>query len=137
MISVAVLGIMLIGLYGGLGYGFKQIQLSREDERATQILAERMEVVRLLSWDQLVNLPGYMPTNFVDSYSVFNATNVATASSLMYTGTVAVVSAPISESYSGDLRLIQLTLRWRSEGVLHQRSMSTFASRYGLQNYVY
>jgi prepilin-type N-terminal cleavage/methylation domain-containing protein len=137
MMAVGVLGIMLVGLYGGLGYGFKQIQLAREDERATQILAERMEVVRLLSWDQLVNLPGYMPTNFVDSYSVFNATNTLTASSLMYTGTVAVVSAPISESYSPDLRMIRLTLSWRSEGLLHQRTMSTYSSRYGLQNYVY
>ena len=45
MMAVGVLGIMLVGLYGGLGYGFKQIQLAREDERATQILAERMEVV--------------------------------------------------------------------------------------------
>jgi prepilin-type N-terminal cleavage/methylation domain-containing protein len=137
MMAVAVMGIMLVSLYGGLGYGFRQIQLAREDERATQILAERMEVVRLLNWDQLVNLPGYIPTNFVDSYSVFNATNAAPASSLMYTGTVAVVSAPISESYSGDLRMIQLTLTWRSEGLLHQRTMNTFASRYGLQNYVY
>jgi prepilin-type N-terminal cleavage/methylation domain-containing protein len=137
MMAVGVLGIMLVGLYGGLGYGFRQIQLAREDERATQILAERMEVVRLLSWDQLVNLPGYMPTNFVDSYSVMNATNAPTANSLMYTGAVAVLSAPISESYSPDLRMIQLTLTWQSEGKLHQRSMSTYSSRYGLQNYVY
>src|SRR6516165_10390314 len=72
MMAVAVMGVMLIGLYGGLGYGFKQIQLAREDERATQIMAERMEVVRLLSWDQLVNLPGYVPTNYTESYSLLN-----------------------------------------------------------------
>jgi prepilin-type N-terminal cleavage/methylation domain-containing protein len=136
MVAVAVMGILLIGLYAGLGFGFQQIQLGREDERATQILAERMEVVRLLSWDQLVNLPGYIPTNFVDSFSVASPTNTP-AGSLMYTGTVQVIVPPITENYSNDLRLIQISLQWQSEGLLHQRSMSTFASRYGLQNYVY
>jgi prepilin-type N-terminal cleavage/methylation domain-containing protein len=135
MMSVAVMGIMLVGLYGGLGYGFKQIQLAREDERATQILAERMEVVRLLSWDQLVNLPGYVPTNFTASYSVAVPTNTPAAQ--MYTGTVAVLNAPLSESYATNMRLIQLTLTWQSEGLTHQRTMNTFVSRYGLQNYVY
>jgi hypothetical protein len=136
MMSVAVMGVMLVGLYGGLGYGFKQIQLAREDERATQIMAERMEVVRLLSWDQLVNLPGYVPTNFTASYSIASPTN-APASSQMYTGTVAVVNVPISESYAGNMRQIQITLTWQSEGLTHTRSMSTYVSRYGLQNYVY
>jgi hypothetical protein len=136
MMSVAVMGVMLVGLYGGLGYGFKQIQLAREDERATQIMAERMEVVRLLSWDQLVNLPGYVPTNFTASYSVAAPTN-APASSQMYTGTVAVVNVPISESYASNMRQIQISLTWQSEGLTHTRTMSTFVSRYGLQNYVY
>ncbi len=136
MMAVAVMGIMLIGLYGGLGYGFRQIQLAREDERATQILAERMEVIRLLSWDQLVNLPGYVPTNFTASYSVATPTN-ATASAQMYTGAVAVAMPAISENYSNDLRQVQLSLTWQSEGLLHKRTMTTFVSRYGLQNYVY
>jgi prepilin-type N-terminal cleavage/methylation domain-containing protein len=136
MMAMAVTGIMLVVLHGGLAYGFKQVQLAREDERATQILAERMEVVRLLSWDQLVNLPGYVPTNFTESYSVFNPSN-APARAQMYTGTVSVVTAPISESYSNDLLLIQLTLAWQSGGLTHQRTMTTFSSRYGLQNYVY
>jgi len=136
MMAVAVMGVMLIGLYGGLGYGFKQIQLAREDERATQIMAERMEVVRLLSWDQLVNLPGYVPTNFSASYSVATPTN-APAAALMYKGTVAVLNAPLSEGYASNMRLIQITLTWQSEGLSHQRSMSTFVSRYGMQNYVY
>jgi hypothetical protein len=136
MVSVCVMGVLLITLYGGLSFGFAQIQIAREDERATQIIAERMEVLRLLSWDQLVNLPGYVPTNFTASYSVANATN-APASSLIYTGSVVLANAPISENYSNDVRMIQISLAWRSENVTHQRTMSTFVSRYGLQNYVY
>ena len=136
MVSVGVIGVLLVSLYAGLTFGFAQIQVSREEERATQILAERMEVVRLLSWDQVVNLPGYVPSTFTASYSVMNPTN-APSSSLTYTGTVVVTNAPVSENYSNDLRMMQISLSWHSHGQTHQRTMSTYASRYGLQNYVY
>ena len=136
MVSVAVIGDLLVSLYAGITFGFSQIQISREEERATQILAEKMEIVRLLSWDQVVNLPGYVPTNFSASYSVANPSN-APASSLIYTGTVVVTNAPVSENYSNDLRMMVLSLSWQSRGLTHRRTMSTMVSRYGLQNYVY
>lgn len=136
MVSVAVMGVLFVSLYAGLTFGFSQIQVSREEERATQILAERMEVVRLLSWDQVVNLPGYVPTNFTASYSVTNPTNAPTGS-LIYTGTVVVTNAPVSETYSNDMRMMVISLSWQSRGLTHRRTMSTMVSRYGLQNYVY
>lgn len=136
MVSVAIIGVLVVTLYAGLSFGFGQIQVSREDERATQILSERMEIVRLLSWDQLVNLPGYVPTTFTASYSLSNPSNAPTAS-LIYTGTVVITNVPISENYSNDLRMMQISLSWKSRGLTHQRTMTTFASRYGLQNYVY
>jgi len=136
VVSVAVVGVLLVALYGGLTFGFGQIQVSREEERATQILSEKMEIVRLLSWDQLVNIPGYVPTNFTASYSIANPTN-APAHSLIYSGTVNVASAPVSESYSNDMKMMVINLSWQSRGVTHRRTMRTFVSRYGLQNYVY
>ena len=136
MVSVAVMGVLFVSLYAGLAFGFSQIQVSREEERATQILAERMEIVRLLSWDQVVNLPGYVPTNFTASYSVTNPTN-APANSLIYTGTVVITNAPVSETYSNDMRMMVISLSWQSRGLTHRRTMSTMVSRYGLQNYVY
>jgi prepilin-type N-terminal cleavage/methylation domain-containing protein len=136
MVSVGVIGTLLVSLYAGLTFGFTQIQISREEERATQILAERMEIVRLLSWDQVVNLPGYVPTNFLASYSINNPTNTP-AGALMYTGTVLVTSPPVTEVYSNDLKMMVISLSWFSRGLTHQRSMRTFISRYGLHNYVY
>ena len=136
MVSVGVIGVLLVSLYAGLTFGFAQIQVGREEERATQILSEKMEIVRLLSWDQVVNLPGYVPTNFTASYSVVNPTN-APDGSLVYTGTVSVTNAPVSENYSNDLKMVQIALSWQSRGLTHQRKMTTFISRYGLQNYVY
>jgi len=136
MVSVGVIGVLMVSLYAGLTFGFAQIQVSREEERATQILAERMEIVRLLNWDQIVNLPGYVPTSFTASYSVLNPTNIP-AGSLIYNGTVVVTNAPVSENYSNDLRMMVISLSWNSRGITHNRSMSTMVSRYGLQNYVY
>ena len=136
MMGVSVLGVMMVSLYGGLYFGFAQVKVVREEERATQILQEKMEVVRLLTWNQVANLPGYVPATFTASYAVGNPTNAPTGS-LVYTGAVIVTNAPISETYSNDLRVIQIQLRWQSAGVNHQRQTATFVSHYGLQNYVY
>src|SRR5690242_1704126 len=62
MMGVAVMGIMLVTLYGGFLFAFSEMRLARENVRATQILQEKMEVARLYNWDQVVNTPGYVPT---------------------------------------------------------------------------
>ena len=136
MVSVGVLGVVLVSLYAGISFGFAQIQISREEERATQILSEKMEVARLLSWDQVVNLPGYVPSTFTASYEVTNPTNAPT-NSFVYTGTVIITNAPVTEAYSNDMRMLVINLNWQSRRINHQRSMRTLISRYGLQNYVY
>jgi len=135
MVSVGVMGVLLVTLYSGLTFGFAQIQVGREEERATQILSEKMEIVRLLTWDQLVNLPGYLPSTFNASYAVANPTN-APVGSLIYSGIVQVTNAPVSENYSNDLRLVKISVSWQTRGLTHSRTMSTLVSRYGLQTYV-
>src|SRR5437870_2411713 len=57
MVSLAVLGFMVISLYAGFSSGFAVVRVARENLRATQILAERMEVIRLIKWDDVV--PGF------------------------------------------------------------------------------
>ena len=136
MMGVCVLGVMMAALYSGLYFGFAQVKAAQEEERATQILQEKMEVVRLLNWNQLVNTPGYVPSTFTASYAVDTPSN-APAGSLIYSGTVIVTNAPISETYSNDLRLIKIQLSWRSGGITHQRQMTTYYAHYGLQNYLY
>jgi len=131
-----VMGLLAASFYAGLSWGFAQICFSREEERATQILAERMEVVRLLNWDQVANLPGFIPTTFTDYYFAANPTNNASGS-LLYHGTVLVTNAPITETYGDQLRMIQIQLTWESGNRTHNRQMTTFVSQYGLQRYVY
>src|SRR6185503_12010121 len=65
--AVAVLAICAAGLMGALANGFRTIQFARENQRATQILMEETEMIRLYTWDQ-VNKPGFIPTSFVTAY---------------------------------------------------------------------
>jgi hypothetical protein len=136
MMGVALMGLLFASLYAGLSYGFAEVSLSREEARATQILTERMEVVRLLNWDQVANLPGFIPASFTDYYYSGGSTNAPT-NSLVYYGTVVVTNTPITETYSNQLRMIQIAVTWQSGRLIHTRQMTTFVSQYGLQNYIY
>ena len=136
MVGVGVMGIMLVSLYAGFAFGFAQIRLTRENIRATQILAEKFEVVRLLNWDQVVHLPGYIPTNFTAPFYADNPTNPP-PDDFIYTGTVLVTNAPITETYAGNLRMIQIQVTWQSARISRQRQMTTFVAQYGMQKYIY
>jgi type II secretory pathway pseudopilin PulG len=137
MVSVWVIGLMIVSLYGGFSYAFSEIRLSRENLRATQILAERMEVVRLLNWDQVANLPNYIPTSFTAPFDPAGSATSGPEAGLVYSGTVTVGNTAITETYSNDLRIIRIQVTWTSGNVLRWRQMTTFVSQYGLQRYVY
>ena len=50
LVAMVVLGIMFVSLYSGFSSGFAVVQLARENLRATQILQEKMETIRLYTW---------------------------------------------------------------------------------------
>jgi prepilin-type N-terminal cleavage/methylation domain-containing protein len=135
MMGVGIMAIMIVAVYGGFTFAFAETRLSRENVRATQILQEKMEVVRLYNWDQLANQPGYVPTTFTENFFVNNPTNAS--GNFIYSGTVVVTNAPITETYAGDMRMVRIQVAWTSGGVPRQRQMTTFVSQYGLQKYVY
>ncbi|MDX1952105.1 MAG: type II secretion system protein [Verrucomicrobiota bacterium] len=132
LVAVGIIGIMFVSLYSGFSSGFAVVQLARENLRATQILQEKMETIRLYTWEQL-NTPNFIPTNFLeDFYATTNAN-----SGVVYTGSVTIAACPITEAYSNDLRQVTMKVQWESAGILRNREMITFVSRYGLQNYIY
>lgn len=134
LVAVSVLGIMFVSLYSGFSAGFAVIQIARENLRATQILQEKMETIRLYTWDQ-IGTAGFVPTNFVESFYAAS-TNLDTTT-LRYTGTVTIASAPLSESYSNELKHVTIRLEWLSGRINRSREMSTLVTRNGLQNYIY
>jgi hypothetical protein len=135
VVGFAVTAISLVSLYAGITYGISLTQVTRENLRATQLMLEKFETVRLYTWDQISGTNGFViPTTFTNAYAV-DTTGVA--SGVVYTGSMTIVDAPIGASYSPDLKLVTVTLKWTSAGVPRTRTMQTFIARQGLQQYVY
>jgi len=138
MVSVAVIGFMLVSLYAGFSSGFALVRLARENLRATQILAERMEVLRLVRWSDLTN-GGFIPLTFKAPFYAATGSN-ATQGNFVYSGKVAITNSPLAstgETYSNNLKMIQIELTWTNGNIMRKREMITFVSQVGLQNYVY
>jgi prepilin-type N-terminal cleavage/methylation domain-containing protein len=132
LVSVGVIGVLFVSLYLAFSVAFTVIRVARENLRATQILVQREETVRLYTWSQLQD-PTYFKTNFVDSYAPLGIT---------YYGAI-TLAKPVNmgtPSYLADMRTMTLTVRWTNNigrPLPHVRQMETQVARYGLQNYVF
>lgn len=134
VMSTAILAIVAGGLMGAFAHSFKVMQLARDNQRATQILVEKVETIRLYSWDQ-VNSNGFIPSTFS---AVYDPQAKPGFQGTVYAGNLTVTNVPYSASYSTNLRQLIVALRWTNAGGLpHFRNLSTVIARDGLQNYVY
>ncbi len=134
IMAIAMLGIMASGIFGSFRYGFFTLQLLRENQRATQILLEKVETLRLYSWDQ-VNTPGFIPSTLEPEY--YDPQAPAGAQGTVYNGQVEVSPCPIVSSYGAHLRQVKVTLTWMTRDIPHTRSLTTYIAKDGIQNYVY
>lgn len=129
----------MLSLYAGITYGMSVTEVTRENLRATQLILEKFETIRLYTWDQL-NGKGVgtnvfvIPTSFTNSYAV---DTTGTSSGIIYTGSMTIATSPLSAGYSQDLKIVTVTLNWVSAGVQRSRTMQTLVARQGLQQYVY
>ena len=130
--AVTILAISAAGLMGALANGFFSVQLTRENQRATQIMVERTEMARLYNWEQVTS-PSFILTNFVSAYNPQDADG----GGLYYTGTVKIASVPFAANYANNMRELTVTLDWTTRGIARQRSITTLLGKDGLQNYVY
>ena len=137
----AVVAVFVLGTIGGsfcigLSSAFFVMQNTREDLRATQIMTQRIEAIRLCRWSQL------SPFTFQESYDPLTVTNQS--SGAKYFGTVSIVpvtSVPNSASYAPNMAQVTVNLTWTNYNlnvpVVHTRQMQTQVARYGLQNYIW
>lgn len=137
IVASAILGILVLSLFGAFSSGLSVVQAARENMRATQILVQKMETIRLLTWSQTTNQI-VAPTNFNARY---DPTSVN--SGTRYRGTYEPGPAPsdIPAAYRDKIRAINVTVYWTngtgSKTRIQSRQMQTFVARYGMQNYVY
>ena len=134
MVGIAIMSVMFLTLYLGFTQGFGVVQGSRENLRATQILQQQAEVIRLYTWEQINPASGWIPPTTTWTFYPLGGTG---NQGITYTGTVNIAAAPMTESYAADNKLITFALTWKSGNVQRQRQISTLVSKYGLHNYIY
>src|SRR5438309_9828525 len=110
MVCIVMINIGAAGLMGCFKYAFLITGLTRENQRATQVMLERAEAIRLCSWDQ-VRSNGFIPTTFSE---YFDPTSTNGSVGIVYTGTATVSAFPYSTSYRDNMRMLTLTLQWQS-----------------------
>ena len=134
LFAVVIVAIGTAGLMACFAYGFNVIHQVQENQRATQIMMEKAETLRLYSWDQ-VNTSGFIPRNFIATYDGDQAaTNYAGS---IYYGTVSIGDFPYSASYASKMKKLDLTLRWTNKNISRTRTLTTYIAQDGIQNYVY
>ena len=135
LVAMLMAGVMFTALYAGMHFGFRIIKLSRENTRATQIMIEHMEICRLYKWNDLTNVGGFLNTNpMVVPYYPPGAG----VSSIMFTSRVSLTPFLSGVSYANDMRKLTVRVDWESIGDTNRsRTMSTYITRNGLQNYVW
>src|SRR2546421_10963488 len=138
LVAVAIIGVQFVTLYVGMTQGFGIVQVSRENLRATQILQEKMETIRLYTWNQITNA-GFIPPTFTASfYPAGSQTNNNQGATYQGTVTISDVPPPLSTaSYAKDMKMVVVQVNWQSGNIQRNRDMRTLVSHYGLHNYIY
>ena len=135
MVAVLVMSISVVSLYTGVSSGFALVKSAREDLRATQIMLQKMEAVRLYTWSQVTN-SSYFSTNSSTTY-YDPAGQVSGSGGVVYTVNTAITTETPEATYSPGMRRITVQVSWVSGKVKRRREVSTYVARYGMQNYVF
>jgi type II secretory pathway pseudopilin PulG len=130
-IGMGLVAMVAVGLFSAFTQGIFSLRMARENLRATQVLLEKVETIRLYSYDQITNA-GFIPTNFVSYYDPNSPQK-----GIAYSGTMTIGDAGLTNTYNNDLRLFTVTVKWKTGMLQRERQFSTFVARNGLQDYVY
>ena len=146
LVAACVVGVLFVSLYAGITAGFGALNSSRENLRATQVLIDKAETLRLYSWNQISTFgtsTSYIPSTFSESffpattnYSESTVSTNATGSGFTYYGLVAIENSGFTENYSNSMKRVTITVNW-TNGVARSQTLTTFVGQYGIQNYIY
>jgi type II secretory pathway pseudopilin PulG len=120
IIGVGAMGILIVCLYSGMTTGFGVVRMARENLRATQVLQEKFETIRLYTWDQ-INDASYIPPTFSAPLYTGNGQVDVNA----YQGKVKIARSGLAEAYADDLRLVTIELNWTSGNLPRTRTVTS------------
>ena len=134
VVAAMVLMTISVAFYLGLSSCFSVVKASREEVRATQIMTQKLEAVRLCTWSELTNF------SFKEPYDPVGTTN--SSAGVYYYGNVtksAAATIPNTASYLNNMCLVTVSLTWTNSrrSAIYSRKMETHYARYGLQSYIW
>jgi type II secretory pathway pseudopilin PulG len=131
-IGMAVIGMTTAALFSGFASGLFTIQMARENLRATQIMLEKTETIRLYNWSQINS--NFVPPTFTEAYDPQSSID---NQGIVYNGTVTIGNAPFTNSYSDNVRMVTVRVTWKTGELNRSREFSTLVARDGLQDYIF
>jgi hypothetical protein len=136
LIGILLAAIMLLALYGCFASGYSMLTVTREDLRATQILLQRLERVRLCTFDQVKNAavnPSITTEYFAPDQQGSGSPGVLYT--VKYTSAVPTPGS-VPEPYRTNMLLVTVGAEWMSGKVKRTRSMQTYVARDGMEGYI-
>src|SRR5207248_11175247 len=115
VVALGLVSIMFVSLYAGMSAGFATINLARQNLRATQIALEKMETMRMYSWEQ-VNSNGFVPRTFTAPFFP-NVSGSDTNGGVIYYGTIEISKVQLSTTYDNDMRQALVRLTWTNKNI--------------------
>ena len=122
MAGAMILGLVFGGAFTGVREGFTVMSNSRSTTRASQILQSEMENLRVMSWNDLVDLPAQ--SEFVPQ------TDFGSGFISQYTCTRSITDR------KADQKEVVLRISWTDDkGISKSKQYLTFFSKGGLNDY--
>ncbi len=129
MVAIIALGtIMVPALYACFSIGFATMRVSREDLRATEMLVQRMETLRLCPFDDVRTNTVRIPTSVNETYN-------GTTYTITFNNAVPA-SGTLPDSYRTNMLIVTATASWTNKNVQRTRTVQTYVARNGMQGYV-
>ena len=136
LVAILMSAIMLPALFTGLAFAFSSMQAMRENLRATQIIVQRMESLRLAPYKTLQD-PAAYPTNAIEYFSPSGQATGKGGTAYTITYNWAPGPSSLPPSYRTNVMLVTVTAAWKSGNAAERtRSMQSYVARYGIQRYV-
>jgi prepilin-type N-terminal cleavage/methylation domain-containing protein len=141
LVSIVLVSIVTVSLFAGITQGFVVVDVGRDNMRATQLMVNTMEIVRLYNWDQ-INSNGFIPTNYTTflyptNTSRANALNTVTLANRRAQVQIGITTPNLGTTYQTNMRQVQITVTWTNQNVTRLRTMTSFVAEEGIQKYVY
>ena len=133
VMAVGIGAIMFTSLYAGFTQGIRTMGVARQDLRATEILLQRLERVRLCSYAQVTDT-SINPATSTEYYNPAAPTN-GVPYTITFSATVPVTNS-LPEAYRTNMLLVTVSASWTNGTQGHTRSMQTYVAQNGMQSYV-